>query len=167
MLNRKKKIMKVFVFWSLALTTVFILYIGANPSEGSKFTLLELEVLFGSSFVLPLLVVLFFPGSIKSIVLKFLAICCLGVWLAHRIFPIEQQVILPELVWLRYMGMVILALLEIKLVAMVFKTIVNDKEKKLDAKRLQEAQEMPEWVAKIMAWETNMWKGLFSLFRQK
>jgi hypothetical protein len=163
----KKRFVKTLVFWLLALALGLTLYIGANPSEGAEFRLLESDVLIGTSFILPLLVVGLFPASIKSVLFKLFAISCLGIWIAYNIYPVEQQVIIPQLIWLRYMGLVILTLLEVKLVVIIFKAIFNDRVKEIDAKTLQEEHEMPERVAKILAWETNMWKKVFGLFRKR
>lgn len=94
--------------------------------------------------------------------LRALAIACLGVWLASWLIPAHEQQLLPQLAPLRWAGVALLALFELRLVAAAVRIAFSATG---TAEQVQAASGAPPWIAKIMLWEARLWRGVWRFLR--
>ncbi len=151
-------------FWPVAFvlfTVAWSLSASLPPQDLSGW---EMAVLFDALITLPLLFAICYRRKLtrKNLIIRILALQCLGIWLATKIVPIESQTLLPQLSWLRYAGLAVLVLIELRIMVALFKTVF-----KVDAtsKQLEEIG-MPPFLAKLALLEARFWRWVFSNFKR-
>lgn len=138
--------------WILARIPVFM-------SEGG-----EAALLFDLCLTAPLLYLACYAKKQPLMVtlIRALAIACGGIWLASWLIPSGEQVLLPQLAPLRWVGLVLLGLVEIRhLIAAVRIAFSNTGS----TKDVMAASGAPAWIAQLMLWEARFWRGLWRLIR--
>lgn len=151
-------------FWPLA---VLLLALAAAISWSIPTDALdgwEVALLFDVFVTIPLLFVLCYrrQRTAAQLAVRVLALQCLGIWIAAKLVPADSQVILPHLVWLRYTGLAILVLIEIRLGLVLLRLVF-----KPETTRSQlEASGMPPLLAKVALLEARFWRWIFGLFRR-
>ena len=98
----------------------------------------------------------------RALALRLVGLVCLGILLASWLVPAPQQVLLPQLGWLRTMGMVVLAALELAVLAAVVRVAFSGK---VDAAALAAQSGAPEWIARLMLLEVRFWRWLWRTLR--
>ncbi len=133
----------------------------SNPS------LLEAGLLFDLCVVIPALYLWCYRARGKAALLRAVALACLGMWIAGHIVPDQHHQLLSTVGFARYIGLGVLLVIEIKLVAMVYRAAFRSEP---DAARaaLESAEKagMPEWVARLMAWEASLWRRAWDALRR-
>ena len=124
----------------------------------------EVAVLFDVLITLPLLFALCYSGKLtrKNLIIRILTLQCLGIWLATKIVPVESQILLPQLSWLRYAGLAVLVLVELRIMVVQFKTVVKADT---TSKQLEEIGMAP-FLAKLALLKAHFWRWVFSAFKR-
>ena len=151
-------------FWPVALVllgAVWSLSANLPPQDLSGW---EVAVLFDFLITLPLLFTLCYRRKLtrKNLIIRILALQCLGIWLATKIVPVESQILLPQLSWLRYAGLAVLMLIELRIMVVLFKTVFKADT---TSKQLEEIG-MPAFLAKLALLEARFWRWVFSFFKR-
>jgi len=123
-------------------------------------TFSEIVILVDFALAIPLLYILCFRHDLKRAPVKSLAIASLGFWGASLLIPEEQHNLIQEFDFLRYIGLGVLFLIEIKIAFLIWKTIFSGKNQEIVVKDITDGSDIPEWVARLMAWEASLWKKI-------
>lgn len=122
--------------------------------------LLELALLFDFAVLLPALYWWCYRARGKAAVVKAVALACFAVWATGKVLPAEHRELIDSVVWLRYVGLAGLAVLELKLMVSVYKAVFSGKSQ-ADARARLEAEGMPTWVARLAAMEAAFWRKVW------
>ena len=127
---------------------------------------LEVVVLFDLCVFMPLLYVLCYRRIVplKQLVLRTVALACLGIYLATYLVPEPLQALLPQLGPLRIAGLGVLMLIELRLLVAAVR-IVWGRDGSVE--QVQAASGAPAWMARIMVMEARFWKRLWRLIRRR
>ncbi|AKS42555.1 hypothetical protein [Wenzhouxiangella marina] len=156
-------------FWPAAVTVgvlnAFVLVLDGWRSPQIK----ELGVLFDLAILLPILYLICYRATGKRALVRCLAMACLGIWAAGHIVPDENHAILIEVGFLRYVGLAVLIAIEIRIGVEIFKLAFrseSDIESDTAIKQKAEQEGIPSWVATLMAWESRVWRKIWTIFRR-
>ena len=91
--------------------------------------------------------------------LRALGLSCLGIWVAGHIVPSEHHHILSSAGFVRYIGLAVLFAIELKLALVIYRSVFRKGQDAAPA-ALAAAKDagMPEWAARLMAWEVSLWR---------
>ncbi len=151
-------------FWPAALVLMAAAWLFSRNLPSQELGGWEVAVMFDVLVTLPLLFAFCYRGRLarNTLIIRILALQCLGIWVATKIVPIESQTLLPQLSWLRYAGLAVLMLIELRVMVVLLKTVF-----KVDAtsKQLEEIG-VPSFLAKMMLMEARFWRWVFSIFKR-
>lgn len=121
--------------------------------------LIESGILFDLSVVVPALYLWCYRARGKAAIVRALGLSCLGIWLAGHIVPSEHHQVLGTVGFLRYIGLAVLIGIELKLVLLVFRAVFRvDGDTASTVLATAKDAGMPEWAARLMAWEASLWR---------
>lgn len=148
-------------FWpvAIAVLTVNALVITLDGWQSPQIK--EIGVLFDLAVLVPMLYLVCYHQNGKKAFIRALAFMCLGIWAAGHIVPDEHHALLTEMGFLRYIGLAVLIAIQIRIGIEVFRLTFrskNDDESDSAIKRKAEEEGIPPWVAKLMAWESRVWR---------
>ena len=127
--------------------------------EWGSIKLMEFGLLFDFAILLPVLYLICYRGHGKTTIYKAIGLACLGIWATGKIIPDESHQILENVYFLRYVGLGVLFLIELRIGIAIFKSIfASETEYEKDRDTAISEADMPAWVAKLMAWEANLWR---------
>lgn len=129
--------------------------------------LMEAGLLFDFAILIPSLYLICYRDQGKKIIYKAIGLACLGIWATGKFIPEESHRILESVSFLRYVGLGVLFLIELRIGIAIFKSVFASEkqyEKNRDA-AISEA-DMPVWLAKLMAWEANLWRKVWLSFKR-
>ena len=126
----------------------------------------ELALLFDFAIQTPFLYWLCYRSRGSKAILRAVAISCLALWALGHIIPIEHQVLLQKFAWVRPLGLAVLVLLELKVVAIVWKSVFAGNASKDQIEKQLTQDGTPPWVARLLAAEAGFWKKAWSLIRK-
>jgi hypothetical protein len=151
-------------FWLVALSSGVIVWLLTNTLPPQDLGYWELAVLCDVLVTLPLLFALCYRRTLtsKNLTIRIIALQCLGIWLATKLVPIESQMVLPQLAWLRYAGLAVLVLIEVRIMVALFKILFNPDT---GSKQLEDVG-MPPFLAKLALLEVRFWRWVFSVFKR-
>jgi peptidoglycan/LPS O-acetylase OafA/YrhL len=151
-------------FWPVTLVLIAWAWLVSRNLPPRDLSGWELAVLFDVLVTLPLFFALCYRGKLprNKLIIRILALQCLGIWLATKIVPVESQIVLPHLAWLRYAGVAVLVLIELRIMVALFKIVFKADT---NAKQL-EGIGMPPLLAKLILLEARFWRWVFSVFRR-
>jgi ABC-type cobalamin transport system permease subunit len=149
-------------FWPIAFALSAIVWLLTNTLPPQDLGYWELAVLFDVLVTLPLLFALCYRRTLthKNLLIRIIALQCLGIWLATKLVPFESQIFLPQLSWLRYAGLSVLILIEVRIMIALFKILFKSNT---DSKQLEDIG-MPPLLAKLALLEVRFWRWVFSIF---
>ena len=129
--------------------------------------LIEAGILFDLSIVIPALYLWCYRSRGKAAVLRAVALSCLGIWVAGHVVPSEHHHILGTVGFVRYIGLGVLLVIELKLAVMIFRAAFSRDQEAAPAV-LETAKDagMPEWAARLMAWEASLWRKAWDFVRR-
>ncbi len=126
---------------------------------------LEAALVFDACFTLPVLYALCYSRSkpLRQVVLRMLALACLGIYVLGWIVPADAQLLLPRLAWARTAGLTVLILIELRLVVAVVRMVFGT-----GASAEQRATQTgaPRFVARLTVLEARMWKAVWRFLRR-
>lgn len=98
---------------------------------------------------------------VRQMLVRLAALACLGVWIAGRMVPEASQVVLPELGWARWVGLAVLALIELRLLVAVLRLAFSGSAQTQDL----EKEGVPPLLARLMLLEARFWRALWRMIR--
>lgn len=126
----------------------------------------ETAVLADLCLTVPVLYVLCYRRrhSTAQLGLRALALACLGIWMGSWIIPEPDQSLLSRLGPLRVAGLVVLALIELRLLVALLRLVFGPETSSAEISRATGA---PPFVAKLMLLEARFWKAVWRLIRRR
>lgn len=94
------------------------------------------------------------------LIMRSVALACLGLWLASLLIPAADQAILPHFSWARTLGILGLALVELYILIVLMKLLFSGKASPEEISRRSGA---PPFVARLMMMEARFWSWLWRL----
>lgn len=151
-------------FWPVAMALILVAWLLGRNLPPQQLRGWEAAVLFDVLVTLPVLFALCYRAKItrSKLIIRIVALQCLGIWLATKIVPAEVQVMLPQLFWLRYAGLAVLLIIEVRLMVMLIKTVFNVET---SSKQLEDIG-LPPMLAKLALWEARFWRWVFSYLKR-
>ncbi|MGI3004042.1 hypothetical protein ACRTDJ_13310 [Shewanella algae] len=71
-----------------------------------------------------------------------------------------------ELVVVRYLGVIVLVLFEIKLVAQIYRAAFSGLAATTESARQAEDLGMPTWVVRLLLWVASLWRRVWSCLKR-
>jgi hypothetical protein len=99
----------------------------------------------------------------RQLAIRAAALTCLGVWIAARLIPAADQTILPHLSWGRTLGVVVLALVELRVMVAVLRLAFSGTA---TAEEVSARSGAPPIVARLMLIEARFWRWVWKLLRR-
>jgi hypothetical protein len=149
-------------FWPLAFILVAIATLLSRAVPAQTLEGWEIVVLFDMLVTLPALFALCYRSKLTcgNLVVRILALQCLGIWLATKIVPLETQILLPQLSWIRYVGLGVLVLIELRVMVAMFRIVFKSETQSSDLEKLG----MPPVLAKLALLEARFWRWVLGFF---
>ncbi|UUL81917.1 hypothetical protein [Sphingomonas qomolangmaensis] len=97
----------------------------------------------------------------RALLIRLLALVCGGIWIAGLVVPASAQTILPQLGWLRMIGIAVLVVAEAFVIIAALRVVFGADP---DAQQL-ERQGIPPLLARLMLAEARFWRWLWSRLR--
>lgn len=152
--------------WFLIVAPVVLLSNALVAVSGPIDRIVEFGLLFDLSVLLPALYLICYRKRKRNAAIRAIGLACLGVWVATKLIPETDRVLLVYVEPLRYLGLAALILLELAVIRMIYRALSTGDSAEVAVKRAAEASDMPEWVAKILTWEAGVWRRLSYLARR-
>ena len=155
-----------FVVLAVGIISIDLTIVGlAGWSRERRF---ELALLLDLAVIISLLCVVFYWSKPKTALIRAVSLACLAVWLLGFFIPTDAKVLLPQLIWVRYGGLVLLGLLEAKIIIVFLQAVFsNDVQACRHAAAQANELGMPAWIAKLVAIETRFWQRLRSILGRR
>ncbi|MDJ0911316.1 MAG: hypothetical protein QNI99_19185 [Woeseiaceae bacterium] len=129
--------------------------------------LLEAGLLFDFAILLPMLYLVCYRSEGKRSVMRAIALACLGIWAVGHVVPDAHHALLQDLQFIRYIGLGVLVLLQVKLILAVFRAVSGTSASaENEALRLADETGTPPWVRKLLAWEARVWIKVWRFIRR-
>ncbi|MEN1930215.1 hypothetical protein WCE37_14665 [Luteimonas sp. MJ250] len=139
----------------------------ASLDSWSDPQLLEAGILFDLSVVIPALYLWCYRSRGKAAIVRAIALSCLGIWVAGHVVPNEHHQVLSAVGFIRYVGLAVLVVIELKLAVMIFRAAFRrDIEAAPTVLATAKDAGMPEWAARLMAWEASLWRKAWDAIRR-
>lgn len=100
----------------------------------------------------------------RQVAIRAAALACLGVWIAGRLIPAADQTILPHLSWARMLGVVVLALIELRVLVAVVRLAFSGTA---TAEEVSARSGAPPIIARLMLIEARFWQRVWKLLRRR
>jgi|CXWL01.1.fsa_nt_gi uncharacterized membrane protein len=151
-------------FWPVMLGLWALAWLTAGRMEVTLPSNWEYALLFDVFVTAPVLYWLCYRDSLttKTMLVRMVALQCLGIWIATKVMPLDQQRILPELGILRIAGIAVLFVIELRLVLTLVRAVFRQGATQQDLV----AQGAPEFIAKMALIEARFWRWAFGLFKR-
>jgi hypothetical protein len=153
--------------WFLVLLPLLLLieYGFAQSTDWSTDGVAEAAILIDLCLFIPVLHFLCYRRKLapRALLIRTTALFLAGIYIASQLVPAEGQMLLESLSPLRPIGLVVLALIEMKVLIELVKLAFSGHA---SAEELSARSGAPEWVAKLMLLEARFWKWLWSLIRR-
>ena len=128
--------------------------------------LLEAGLLFDFAVLLPMLYLVCYRSEGKRSVIRAIALACLGIWAVGHVVPEAHHILLQDLQVIRYIGLGVLVLLQVKLIVAIFRAVSGaSASAEHEASRLADETGTPPWVRKLLAWEAAIWIKVWRFVR--
>ena len=150
-------------FWVAPLVLAVDFY-AALSARGTVDRLLEAGLLFDLAILLPLLYWLCYRQRGKSALVRAAALACLGIWLALKLVPEPERELLVYVAPLRYVGLAVLAWLELVLVVAIYRSVF--KGGSVEQAVARAPSDMPLWVVKLLALEARFWLKVWGVIKR-
>lgn len=119
--------------------------------------LMEAGILFDLAVVLPALYWWSYRKRGRAALLKAAGLSCLGIWVAGQIVPDQHHDLISTVGFARYIGLAVLLVIELKLVVAIYRAAISKPGANHALAAAKDAG-MPEWAARLMAWEASLWR---------
>jgi hypothetical protein len=145
---------------------LLIEWLVARNIGGEMGPYLETVVLFDLCLFMPALYIACYWRSValKPLILRTIALVCVGIYLSTYLVPAAAQQVLPHLFWARIAGLIVLALVELRLLVMAVRMIYG---RNASAEQVSAASGAPPWIARLMVLEARFWRTVWRLVRRR
>ncbi len=150
-------------FWIAPLVLAVDFY-AALSARGAIDRVLEAGLLFDLVVLLPVLYWFCYRRRGRPALVRAAALACLGIWLALKLVPEPERELLVYVVPLRYVGLAVLAWLEVVLVVAIYRSVFRGGS--VDQAVAQAPSDMPRWVAKLLAMEARFWLRAWGVIKR-
>lgn len=133
-------------------------------SRGQIDRWLEVGLLVDLAVLVPALYAVCYRAQGRKALLKALGLACLGLWLALKLVPENEQTLLAHVGPLRYVGLVVLFAFEAVLLLAVYRKVFKGGSTDDAVKAV--AADMPPWAARLMALEAGLWLKAWGALRR-
>ena len=123
--------------------------------------LLEFGLLSDLCIVLPGLYLACYWRKGKRSLLRAIALTSIGFWASSRLLPESDHVLIRQLWPVRYVALMVLLLIELKIMLAVYRAVFSGASRKEAAATLEKQSGMPPWAAKLAAAEAAMWSSVY------
>jgi cbb3-type cytochrome oxidase subunit 3 len=137
----------------------------ALTQRGDAPRLIEAGLLFDLAILLPALCWWCYRSQGRKAVIRAVALACLGIWVVGKLVPAEAHVLLTYVAPLRYAGLAVLVWIELAIVVAIWRAVFKGKSVNDATAALPLAQDMPPWVARLIAWEARLWLRVWRWIR--
>jgi hypothetical protein len=128
---------------------------------------LEASLLFDFAVLIPALAAWRSRANPGKAVLQAICLASLAVWGLGHIVPVQHQVILAELAWLRPLVIVLAVVAEIGIIVAFYRAVfVGSEDVAAVSKRLTDTAGLPAWAQKLVAIEVRMWRSVRDVIRR-
>ena len=147
--------------WFVPLLAVLLLIetAFARTTDWSRDGFAELVVLFDLCLFIPFLYLLCYRGRVerKPLLIRAAALALAGIYVASKLVPPSAQIVLGELVWARYAGLAVLALIELWVVVLTMKLVYGG----ATTEEIARSSGAPPWIARLLQLEARFWKAVW------
>ena len=123
-------------------------------------TLIEGGLLFDLVVLVPFLYWLCYRQKCKKAILKSIALACLGVWIAAKLVPEANQVLLNYIWPIRYVGLAVLTCIEVTVIVQLYKVVFKGGTETDVTTQIQNSLDIPPWAARLAAMEVMFWRKI-------
>ena len=129
------------------------------PHDG----LAEMAVVFDLCLFVPLLHAVCYRKrmALKPLLIRSAALALAGLYVASKLVPGGAQVLLADLLWARYAGWFVIALLELWILVLTVRLVFGD----ASTRQIAEKSGAPLWIARLMQMEARFWKAVWLFLR--
>ncbi|MEO1596863.1 MAG: hypothetical protein AAFS02_16605 [Pseudomonadota bacterium] len=152
--------------WFLVAAPVVLVCNALVAASGPIDRVVEFAVLFDLIVLVPSLYLICYRKRKSGTAVRAVGLACLGVWVATKLIPEADQVLLVYLAPLRYVGLAVLILLELAVIRLIFRMLSSGDTADATVKRVADTADMPAWVAKLLVWEAGVWRRLLASVRR-
>ncbi|QSX40074.1 hypothetical protein [Shewanella cyperi] len=129
--------------------------------------LLEVCLILDLSVVMPALYLWCYRTRGKAAMLRALSLSCLGMWVSGHVVPSEYHHILSSVGFVRYIGLAVLLAIELKLALVIYRSVFSkDQDDAPAALTAAKDAGMPDWAARLIAWEASLWRKAWDVARR-
>lgn len=147
--------------WFVPLLAVLLLIetAFARTTDWSRDGLAELVILFDLCLFIPFLYVLCYRRRLarKPLLIRTAALALAGIYIASKLVPPSAQIVLGELVWARYAGLAVIALIELWVVVLTVKLVYGG----ATTEEISRSSGAPPWIARLLQIEARFWKAVW------
>jgi hypothetical protein len=156
---RLKSVFQSHWFLPLAIAIAVADFVLAHSAQWQPAGPLEAGVLLDFAVLMPVLYGICYRRRGLAAWVRAAALACLGIWVAGRVIPAARHDLITHLGPLRYAGMAVLFLVEVRLAIAIYRAAFssnpNQTERTMAAAHQAGA---PRWVTRLMAWEASLWR---------
>ena len=139
------------------------LYVGLS-SRGEISPLIEFGLLFDLVVLVPCLYWLCYRAQGRKAIIKAAALACLGIWIALKLVPEQEQSVLGYVAPLRYVGLAALIWLELVVMVAIYRSMFKGNSVEETAAKV--APDMPQWVVRLLAMEAAFWSKVWRVLKR-
>ena len=149
-------------FLPLALAIAAADFVLARTVQWRPARPLEAGVILDLAVLIPVLYGICYRRRGRAAWVRAAALACLGIWLAGRVIPALHNDLLDYLSPLRYAGMAVLFLVELRLALAIYRAAFSSPPEQTQ-RTLAAAEQagVPRWVTRLMAWEAGLWRRVW------
>ncbi|MFN7573218.1 MAG: hypothetical protein ACK5TK_17555 [Betaproteobacteria bacterium] len=138
----------------------------ALSSRGEIDRMVEAGLLFDLALLLPALYWLCYRREGRKALVRAVALACLGVWVAGKLVPVEEQQLISALAPLRYVGLAVVVALEVVLLLAIYRAVFKHGGIDPATAARAEAAGMPPWLLRLLALEARFWARVWQTLRK-
>ncbi len=129
--------------------------------------LMEAGLLADFAIIIPLLYLACYRARGKRSLVRALGLVCLGIWAVGHIVPEAQHYLIEKVSFLRYVGLGVLLLIELKLIISIYRAMFGAPESmKASIETSLEKANLPPWLARIALLEAQMWRAVWRFMQR-
>jgi hypothetical protein len=164
--RRSAELIRRHWFYAAFPLLVLCVFLLSSLDDWSRPAASEAAVLLGLCVLAPLLFLACYAGSLRPwpMVVRMLAIVCLGLYLASRILEDRPDTLIAQLAWFRTAGLAALALLELGVLIGLLKLVFSRDAGVDDVVAKSGA---PRWVAQLLLLEARFWRAAWGFVRPR
>jgi hypothetical protein len=129
--------------------------------------LLEAALLADFAIIIPLLYLVCYRANGKRALIRAVGLCCLGIWAVGHIVPEAQHHLVEKVSFLRYVGLGVLLLIELKLMISIYRAMFGKQEQmKANIESSLKNANLPPWLARVVMIEALFWRKLWQFLQR-